>query len=232
MYHSVNFGERNSWDDWHLIPSSKPEIVRPTQRSKWVEIPGADGQIELNRRLYGLPLYENRQGSLEFVVHDFQGMSPYDLRDEISDYLDARPMTLVLEDDPGFYYEGLFTLTEWKPGASFTTLRIDYILGPYRYEVDKNLKDWDPLDYEMSHANEITSLTVDEEATANLTIRRERVKPVFYCTAPMTVTHGGKTHNLPSGLTRNAEIVLHKGEEALVFAGHGRVQIDYRGGKL
>ena len=29
FYHSVVFGEKNTWDDWHLVPSSRPVINPP-----------------------------------------------------------------------------------------------------------------------------------------------------------------------------------------------------------
>ena len=58
----------NTWTDWHLIPSSRPSVVPPTIVTKYVEIPGADGVLDLSNFLTGRPTYGQRQGSFSFVV--------------------------------------------------------------------------------------------------------------------------------------------------------------------
>lgn len=30
MYHSITIGEKNTWDDWHLIPTSRPLVNPPS----------------------------------------------------------------------------------------------------------------------------------------------------------------------------------------------------------
>lgn len=222
----------NSWDDWRLIPSSKPTIALPALRSKWVEIPGADGQIELNKRINGLPLYENRTGSLEFVVADFMGRNPSDLYSEIAMHLHGMPMTLLLEDEPGYYYEGLLTLDNVKSTNNFPTISIGYTLYPYKFEIDSSFADWDPLDYEMGHVNEIDSFYIDGSSSKSITVNRDAVCPALYCTSAMTLTSENKTYKLPRGYTRNKEIILRKGRRNITFSGTGMVMIDYRGGVL
>ena len=68
MYHSITFGDRNTWDDWHLIPSTRPLFNPPDAKTHYVDIPGANGQLDLIESLTGYPLYENRTGSIEFYV--------------------------------------------------------------------------------------------------------------------------------------------------------------------
>ena len=82
MYHSVTFGDKNTWDDWRLVPASRPVFNPPAQKVKTLEIPGGDGVIDLSQSLTGYPVYQNRTGSIEFIVmNDFsQGSSPFLLR--------------------------------------------------------------------------------------------------------------------------------------------------------
>ena len=72
MYHSVTFGDKNTWDDWRLVPASRPVFNPPAQKVKTLEIPGGDGVIDLSQSLTGYPVYQNRTGSIEFIVmNDF-----------------------------------------------------------------------------------------------------------------------------------------------------------------
>ena len=48
MYHSITFGEKNTWDDWHLIPSSRPVFNPPVFREKFIDIPGVSGLLDLS----------------------------------------------------------------------------------------------------------------------------------------------------------------------------------------
>lgn len=76
MYHSVTFGDKNTWDDWRLVPASRPVFNPPAQKVKTLEIPGGDGVIDLSQSLTGYPVYQNRTGSIEFIVmNDFKRSS-------------------------------------------------------------------------------------------------------------------------------------------------------------
>lgn len=66
--HSVVFGNKDSWKDWHLIPSSRPVFATPEVKTNFIDIPGADGGIDLSEALSGYPVYKNRNGSFKFLV--------------------------------------------------------------------------------------------------------------------------------------------------------------------
>ena len=76
MYHSITFGEKNTWDDWHLVPTSRPVFHPPAQKVKTIDVPGGDGVIDLSRALTGYPVYQNRTGSFEFIVPN--GFEPWE----------------------------------------------------------------------------------------------------------------------------------------------------------
>ena len=79
MYHGIHFvmdpkiGETESleydtYETWHLIPTSRPVINPPEVKTKYVEIPGANGKLDLTESLTGYPLYDSRTGSIEYRV--------------------------------------------------------------------------------------------------------------------------------------------------------------------
>ena len=66
--HSVTFGDKNSWTDFHLVPTSRPVISLPTFKERYVDIPWRSGVADLGSLLTGGPVYANRIGSIEFLV--------------------------------------------------------------------------------------------------------------------------------------------------------------------
>lgn len=232
MYHSVTFGDKNSWDDWHLIPSSRPTVSMPQPRSKWVDVPGVDGQINLYDELYGVPIYGNREGTFEFVIRDYMHRSWEQLYTEIANHLHGRSMTMVLEDDPDFYYEGYFTLDAFKAGASASAVTIGYHLKPYKFPKDEDYDNWDPTVYDTNQMRAIKRVRVAGEGTVRIQVNRSHVFPSFLCSAPMEATVNGKTIHLPRGWTPFVDVVLNKGEHTVTLKGTGRVTIDFRGGTL
>ena len=129
MYHSITIGGKNTWDDWRLVPASRPVFNPPAQKVKTLEIPGGDGVIDLSQSLTGYPVYQNRTGSIEFIVmNDFK---PWHMAySDIMDYLHGQKLRAVLEDDPEYFYEGRFTVNVWKSEKDWSRITIDYDVGP------------------------------------------------------------------------------------------------------
>lgn len=140
MYHSITFGDKNTWDDWRLAPSSRPVFNPPAQKTKTLDIPGGNGIIDLSQSLTGYPVYQNRIGSFEFyVMNDFK---PWHIAySDIMDYLHGKTMRAFLEDDPEYYYEGRFTVNTWNSEKDWSKIVIDYSVGPYKWSKLSSL-DW------------------------------------------------------------------------------------------
>lgn len=139
MYHSLIFQAGNTtintWDNWHLIPATRPVLTQPTPVYNYVDIPGSDGSMDLTDYLIGRPTYSDRQGSFEFyVANDYGNWA--NRRAEIAAFLNGRNMKLFLEDDPDYYYEGRFFFKGWTPDASHSKVNIEYRVKPYRYTVN------------------------------------------------------------------------------------------------
>ena len=53
MYHSliINVDDDyiDTWDDWKLIPSSRPVIAPPIERTKFATVPGRDGSLDYSQ---------------------------------------------------------------------------------------------------------------------------------------------------------------------------------------
>ena len=238
MYHSITFGDKNTWDDWHLIPSKRPSFNPPTVKSQYVDIPGGNGVLDLTESLTGYPLYNTRTGSWEFYVEN--GFKPWDeLYSEISNYLHGQKLRAILEDDPGFYYEGRFTVDEWNSDSWWSTITIGYDVYPYKKELTSSLEDWlwDPFNFETGIVREYGELEVNDTLTLEIPSRQEYICPKIIVTSSdgtgMNLQYNSKTYHLNDGENLLPEVTFGGGVVVtLKFTGNGMVSVDYQGGSL
>lgn len=145
--HSVNFSRylpdtptvlttKNTYDDWQLIPSEKPNIKMPEVKTAYVELPGVDGNIDLSETLAGRVLYGMRSGNLTFYVDGWSTRANwYTLTSEIANFLHGQQVRLVLEDDPNWYFIGRVSIDEIQTSEYYNRIVLAYNLRPYKYSV-------------------------------------------------------------------------------------------------
>ena len=144
----VKLRGKNTWKDWHLVPTSRPLINPPAVKTNYIEIPGADGAIDVTELLTKRVNYNNRGGSIEFYVAN--GYGDWATRySEIMEYLHGQLVKIVLQDDPGYYYRGRLAVNQWKSEKDFSRIVFDYNVEPYKYNTLTTLDDWlwDPFNF-------------------------------------------------------------------------------------
>lgn len=144
-FHSVIFTKngtsKNSWDNFHLIPTARPDIPLPQRSFKYVDVPGRNGSIDLSNYLTGGAYYADRSGSFEFVVVQEYGGKIIDSRSwierkrELANFFDGSEMQVKLEDDSGYYYIGrvTFDANGWQTGDAYSSANITYRFKPFKY---------------------------------------------------------------------------------------------------
>lgn len=144
MYHSITFRNMsgtsyNTWNDWHLIPTSRPTIAHPEMLSTYVTIPGRQGSLNITNYLYSEPIYQDRSGTIEFYV--MEGYVDHRITEtNMLKFLQGRKMQVIFEDDPGYYYVGRIKLDKWTNEASRPSVSISYIIEPYKYNLSTGAK--------------------------------------------------------------------------------------------
>lgn len=233
MYHSITFGTLNTWDDWHLIPRTRPVVNPPEVKVYQADIPGGDGAIDLTSVLTGRPTYRNRTGSFEFIVENGH-KEWHALYSEIMAYLQGQKLHMILEDDPLYYYEGRFSVNAWRSDPHYSIITIDYDVNPYkRYIFSGEAWLWDPFNFLTDVIKSYKNLSID--GTNSVTVEGSGVPtiPVIITSASgFTVQFNGEVYNLVKGNNYIPDIVIQEGENTLIFTGHGTVTIDYHGGIL
>ena len=144
----------NTWDTWHLIPTSKPLVASPAPKTNYIEIPGRHGAIDLSEWLTGGMVFGQRSGSWEFVVDN--GWEYWeDIRQSLYEKLHGKEFRIVLEDVPMRYWKGRLAINEYKSENGYNSVSINYVVEPYSYPVLDPGDDWlwDPFNFETDYTD-------------------------------------------------------------------------------
>lgn len=251
MYHSVFFGGKNTWDDWHIVPTSRPVIKPPTKKTNYLDIPGADGVLDLSESLTGYPVYNNREGSIEFLVmNDYQ---PWEvLYSVILEHIHGQRMQMILEDDDQYFYDGVFEVEDWQSTVPRSTIVIKYKVGPYKWNINKTTDDWlwDPFNFEYgkTQSDVFKDITVDSDDWVLNEFDKYMVEAAPVCPDFIVSSNDGfgmdvgyvneklgidKEVHLDDGTTSIPDFILYgQTSYKFYFKGHGTVSIDFRSGRL
>lgn len=148
MIQSITFGDKNTWDDWKILPTERPVFAPPKPKTTYIDIPGGNGALDLSESLTGYPIYENRTGSFKFrVMNDYVKWN--ERYTEIMEYLHGQSMNAVLADDPDYFYRGRFTVDSWESGDTWSLITIGYTVEPYKWSVLSSVDSWlwDPFNF-------------------------------------------------------------------------------------
>lgn len=143
--------DRNTWEDWHLIPTSRPVVVPPPFNKNKISVKGASGDIDLTYSTAPWPTFGIRSGSWEFIVEN--GFKSWHvLQNEIAAFLHGRDVRVILQDDPTYYYEGLCEISSWNSNndGTWSTITISYELQPYKKSIYNSIAEWEwnPFSFE------------------------------------------------------------------------------------
>lgn len=221
MEHSVTFGGKHTWNDWHLIPASRPTIVQPKLKTQYVDVPGLGSSEDFSELLSGHPIYSDRTGDMEFVVlHDYWD-SWDETRTTIANHLTGKNMQVILDDDPTHYYYGRCYLDEYRSEPNYSRIVINYTLKPFKYmlEIPKELR----------------NINVNGEKTITIRGTASYDSPAFIVSGSSSglyISFDDLWFHAPNGETMDSRIVASPGEHKIRFQGVGTVTVNYKEGVL
>lgn len=255
-FHSLIIGKDskwyNTWDDWYLIPSSRPLVNPPVPKTKFVDVPGRDGVLDLSELINPYTVYGNRSGSIEFYVVN-RNLDAYynDLTDKqrknftwswhnaystIMTLIQGKSgMKFILLDDMNFYYEGRISVNSWKSSENWSSITLDYNVQPWKKRLNTSLDDWewDLFSFENGVIRYVNQEPISGTKDIVLVGDAIRETPWITATTDMKVKFKGKTYSLKANKrVQIPDIVIVEGNNTLTFTGTGKVSIEYRGGSL
>ncbi len=134
----VKFDAYHSWDNWNLVLQSI-SIGMPEPKTNSVDIPGANGSLDLTETLTGEVVYENRELSFKFeTAEQLTGKSWADLISEIATALHGKRMNIILDDDPDWIYNGRCIIDAFSTSVAKQEITIKCDCDPFKTDSDGN----------------------------------------------------------------------------------------------
>lgn len=256
--HSIIFGSKHSWNDWGLVPSERPSVALPSVNTYTIDIPGANGQLDLSEVLLGFPTYKNRTGTWKFnIAHDQTNYTWDRLYEAMANYLHGRKRQCILTDDPAYFYDGRYTVEQISSGKNFSTISVKYTLDPFKWMTWTTCGDWlwDPFDFiygEITKSDFANLPVVANDQNFKVWTQSQvgmaPVTPTITVnssdgTSGMTLLidnvgtgKGVKTFELQNGVNVNPQIMIScpdaDSTTRIVVYGEGTISFDFRPGRL
>lgn len=225
--HSISFGIYNTWENWHLFPTTRPLIAPPKPITKLEKVKGFNGYLDYTKILNPSMTFEDREGSWEFRVIETSANSWAEVFNDIVSKIDGVYFdSIVLQDEPTYKYRGRLTVNSWKNNQQQTTIQINYRLNPYKRLISSTTKDWlwDELDL-TSNVDNIyyTSFNVYNYAYKSIiNPNAHAVAADLNCSATCAVD--GQT--LVTGMNKSA-LILQPGVNHFYFTGNVTIGLSY-----
>lgn len=125
----------NTWDYFHLVPSSRPYVTVPNPRIQFVTLPRSSRVLDVTNFYTKDVTYEAREGDWEFYIDHDQWPDWTQSFDALSEYFDGAERYVVLEDQENYIYHGRVYLKDYKANADYSTVMIHYDLDATAIEM-------------------------------------------------------------------------------------------------
>ena len=136
-YKGVKFGDKHT-STYGIVLSDKT-IDTPEPKTESVDIPGADGSIDMTE-LLGSVKYKNRKINLIFSIVDKRNAALLETYSAILADLHGKHFeSIVLDDDPGYKYIGRVTGVTLSSSDSVPRISIEIDCEPYKQSVNLNV---------------------------------------------------------------------------------------------
>ena len=211
----VTMGGKHSYNDMGLLLKSYPVITPPSPKTKYVEILGADGALDLSKVPSGYVHYHRRTITMEFSIMAPREEWP-EKHSEIMDALHGEEMEIVLDDDPEYFYTGILAVAGYDPQKVTSGVKITADVEPYKMRTETTRR----------------TVTVSGTHKATITGSKKPVIPSITASSAMTMTFGGVSYALEAGGNIFPDVVMRSGINAFTFEGEGNVILEYREGRF
>ena len=247
MYHSVTINGKNTWTDYHMVPVNGIYLPpSPEQKRTTIDLKTGNGLLDVSTVLTGYPLFQNRSGELQYLILDPWDLtelgiattlsmpSAYDVYSQILNDIHGCSGNMSFEDDPGWYYQGYFTVRSMETNSIRRSISIGYELSPYKYKNTQVSKAVTTVDASTWNSvfisqSELLSMPVIPTVTVSGTFSSETVNLKF-------TKHDGKVveKSITSAGTYSwPDVVLYKQATVQIKGSSGKTAtITFRPGRL
>lgn len=222
----VKFGDVHSYNDLGLVLTEK-EIGAPEVKTNKIDLPGADGSIDLMKAVSGKPVYKDRLLSFKFTVLN-AGKKWADIYSSILKRFHGQYMRIVMDDDPLYYYEGCITVNEWKSNKTYGEIVVDCDVSPFKYDIRASNEPWlwDPFSF-VDGIAQTAAYEINELKTVSVYAKGEYI-PTFESNCNLQIVFKGETYTMQAGTKKFYEIEFTVGKNEITLIGTGTVKVIFR----
>lgn len=213
----TDFGGVHSYQDLHLI-QQEVQVDPAEPRLNLIEVPGADGAVDLSDLPSGRTTYNTRTINWTFALYPGED---WDTKHrQVNNALNGRRCHITLDSDPEYYYDGRLKVSKHKVDGVLKQIEVEAVCQPYKLRQT-------PTVISMALGSSYKTLLLPNE--------RKPVIPTLTVDAPATIRWQGRTVSVAAGEHRILDIALQAGEnqiEAFSSSGTGRLTVTYQEGAL
>ena len=129
MARGTNFGGVHSHYDLNLI-QQKVEVDPAEPKLNMIEIPGADGAVDMTERPAGRVTYKTRKITWTFAL--YPGETWDAKHSQVSNAINGRRANITLDTDPGYYYLGRVSVKRYKVDRQLRQITVEAVCQPYK----------------------------------------------------------------------------------------------------
>lgn len=217
-HNGIYFDDIHSYEDLNLILSAA--VIPPAvAKTNYVDIPGADGEIDLTEA-FGEVKYADRDG-VRFTLTmnpagDLSESAWEAKKTEISNLLNGKRFKVRLDKDPEYYWQGRLSVDEYLSDRRIRQFVVGAKFAPYKLK------------------NEPTTVVCPAGDKVSVTLKNGRMRaiPTITATAEATVIFNGNTFTFNAGTHKNLNIILYEGEHPVTVTSTAPVVFTYQEGDL
>lgn len=183
------------------------ELSPPSPKTYTLDIPGANGSIDLTEVLMGDVAYENRSQTLTFQIimeHDYETgymMTDKDveyIKTQVSNYLHGKSFDYQFTFDPDYTYHGRFSVDSYGhsaySSALLTEIKVTIDANPYKKKDAKSYR-----------------FNAYGGRWYNLESGRRKVRPTIQCGVSTNIQCGDMALTVPAGTYRLNDVFFEEG---------------------
>ncbi len=206
------FGRYHSYEDFSLILIKK-EIGAPAVKEKKIDIPGADGELDLTD-FFGEPKYENVKLKFDFetIIPPNGFMALFSL---IKNAIHGKKERIIFNGDPSFCYMGRCFVSSFKNEKNIGIISIECDCEPWRYKTNKTV-----INTAVNGAESVILTNGRKRAVPLVTIETESSLNIVYRDVNVWDLGAG-SYTLP-------ELELAEGDNLVTVTGTGNISFEWQ----
>lgn len=229
----------HTFDDWGLYITNTDIIGEPKQYTRYIEIPGRNGLLDLSETIAGRQVYTSRE--IKIVLAGARDKVTWSAAISIlRNKINGKICRISFDDDKTYYWTGRIVIKDFSSALDLGKLTIDVpTADPYKYSIYSSTEPWlwDPFNFETDVITYIGAITVVGSESVTIPTGHMATSPEFVVSdktsTDFTVSVGLATYKLIPGSNKIPSIMVGGSSEVqLDFVGDAKVQIVYRSGSL